>query len=246
MLYPKTAFHKLLDLAAETACVLEDFDNVMNANHRSLPHLQKAAASIALLLLRLKQWEKLHGCILPDGPPKAFSGPLLIPEVSQSTDKSLDRHWYPGKYPDRSDVQFLLLQQVRLMLPFWALVVSLHTCILEMQAFPLVVPTSVSTDPGSEVTKEFYQDIRMAMTTHDAAVSSERIGVWFNFAVQDAWQSFGPVFGIFSLKAAILWYQVYQKRRLPDLELDRAEELEKCQRLLREFIIYGSPRTKGR
>lgn len=93
--------------------------------------------------------------------------------------------------------------------------------------------------------QEIERDLRASISTDLATECADNIVEWFEFAAQDVWNSFGPAFGVFSLKTAITWYSIYQElpKGCTSLQADLSVQLERAQNMLLRLVNYGSPPT---
>jgi hypothetical protein len=90
--------------------------------------------------------------------------------------------------------------------------------------------------------KMYWNECSHPISLHGLEFEAEslayKVALWADFCCQNAWQSFGPAIGIFSVKVAMQWYEVRSKTRLPDAsEVLAQQQLQKCRTLL-EHLTY--------
>jgi hypothetical protein len=211
----KNSFHQFLDLAGEAPGLLEEVDNLAAGNTRAecVPsgHYDVALRTLDLIN-RMKSWEMVKSPRLPQGPPHVFSssGTSMIP-----TDKLQPRaHRYPSRNPRATAADFDGLQAARLMLFYWAVRLTLHTSIHNNSYFSASSP---GIDPEIENSNAAFISTPTNSLAIEADSLADKITLWADFCCQNAWQSFGPAIGIFSVKVAIDWYQARQRKSLQEL-----------------------------
>ena len=222
----KNSYHQFLDLAAEVPGILEQIDSLTAGDSLAQcehTFLERLARQIVNLILKLKEWEDLNSPRLAQGPPHTFSSSGTS---MNSTDCLQPRaHRYPSRRSPATSTHFDELQSARLMLFNWAVTLTLYVNIYDK--FPV--------SPYSE--NMYWNEISHAMSVHSLEFEAEslayKITVWADFCCQNAWQSFGPAIGIFSVKAAMQWYEVRLRTCLPDASQVLAQQqLQKCRTLL--------------
>lgn len=227
----KNSYHQFLDLAAEVPNILEQIDSLAagdNLGQYEHPSIERLARQTLDLIHRMKEWEKLNSPRLAQGPPHTFSSSGTS---MNSTDRLQPRaHRYPSRRTAATGTHFDELQSARLMLFNWAVTLTLYISLYDK--FPV--------SPYLE--NIFFNESPHPISVHGLEFEAEslayKVTTWADFCCQNAWQSFGPAIGIFSVKAAMQWYEVRLKTCLPDAsELLAQEQLQKCRTLL-EHLTY--------
>lgn len=226
----KNSYHQFLDLAAEVPGILEQIDCLTTGNSLAqYEHTfrERLARQTLNLIHRLKVWENLNSPRLAQGPPHTFSSSGTS---MNSTEHLQPRaHRYPSRRSPATSTHFDELQSARLMLFNWAVTLTLYINIYDK--------FSVSPYPNM-----CCNEISHPMSVHNLEFEAEslayKVTVWADFCCQNAWQSFGPAIGIFSVKAAMQWYEVRLRTCLPDASQVLAQQqLQKCRTLL-DHLTY--------
>jgi hypothetical protein len=227
----KNSYHQFLDLAAEVPSILEQIDSLAGGDkpgqyeHTFLERLGRQTLD---LIHRIKEWEELSSPRLAQGPPHIFS---TSGTSMNSTDCLQPRaHRYPSRRTPATGTPFDELQSARLMLFNWAVTLTLYISLYDK------LPVS----PYLE--NMFWNESSHPISLHALEFEAEslayKVTLWADFCCQNAWQSFGPAIGIFSVKAAMQWYEVRLKTCLPDTsEVLAQQQLQKCHTLL-EHLTY--------
>lgn len=227
----KNSYHQFLDLAAEVPGILEQIDSVSAGDSLAkYEHmfLERLARQTLNLIHRMKEWEKLNSPRLAQGPPHTFSSSGTS---MNSTDCLQPRaHRYPSRRSPTTNTHFDELQSARLMLFNWAVTLTLYINLYDK--FPVL--------PYLE--NLYWNERPQSISLHSLELEAEslanKVTLWADFCCQNAWQSFGPAIGIFSVKAAIQWYEVRLKTCLPIASQVLAQQqLQKC-RMLLEHLTY--------
>lgn len=246
---PKNCFHRFLDLAAEASGLLEMADNLpstsLSGSCKTIKDAQhRLVIRISNLIQRLKTWEGCSDIHLPHEPS------YLIPGWGESmvaSDQPRARiHRYPSKYPLSLGTAFDTLQSARLMLFYWSTVLTLYNTLYG----PLSI-SEYSSRGNRDVTLNHVDEEEQTFVLYDYIHFSElqvdrvadNISIWADFCSQSAWQSFGPAIAIFSLKAAIRWYQFRQTQfslRSSTSAYRSQQHLQKCLDLLARLTFCDS------
>lgn len=247
-LHPKTPFHQLLDLATEAAALLGDHDRyaVSRAAGACTDYeIRNLLIKTALSLTHLRRWHARFNTRLPDKSFRATetANDTILPTALMK--RSANCHWYPGRQYPRTRFSFELIQQARLMLFYWAVVLTLQSEVFGSHSLRSKLHEAHELFDAADCHQEIEGDIRASISIDVATECADNIVKWFEFAAQDVWNSFGPAFGVFSLKAAITWYSIYRElpRSRSSLQADRSEELERAQSMLLKLVNCGSPPT---
>lgn len=227
----KSSYHKFLDLAAEVPSILEQIDSLSagdSLEQYEQASLERLARQTLGLIHRMKEWETLNSPRLTHGPPHTFSSSGTS---MNSTDCLQPRaHRYPSRRIPATGTGFDELQFARLMLFNWAVMLTLYISLYDKTpASPYLenIHWNESSHPISLHGLEF-----------EAESLAYKVTLWADFCCQNAWQSFGPAIGIFSVKAAMQWYEARLKMCLSDpLQLLAQEQLQRCRTLL-EHLTY--------
>ncbi|EEA19130.1 ccr4 associated factor [Talaromyces marneffei ATCC 18224] len=228
----KNSYHQFLDLAAEVPSILEQIDRLSAGNSlgqcEQTP-LERLARQTLDLIHRMKEWEEFNSLRLAQGPPHTFSSSGTS---MNSTDRLQPRvHRYPSRHTPGPGTDFDELQSARLMLFNWAVTLTLYISLYDK------VP--VRPYLGNMYWNESSHPISIRGLEFEAEALAYRVTLWADFCCQNAWQSFGPAIGIFSVKAAIQWYEARLKTGLPGTSQVLAQEqLQKCRTLL-EHLTYS-------
>ncbi|EED12247.1 conserved hypothetical protein [Talaromyces stipitatus ATCC 10500] len=240
---PKNSYHKFLDLAAEVPDLLEQIDSISTGDsleqHGNLSP-ERLLRRILNIIHRMKEWERFSGPHLALGPPHRLSSSGTSMTL---TDRLQPRaHRYPTRNTCVNGTDFDKLQSARLMLFHWAVMLTLYTSLYgNSHLFRF-----------SEY--ENNNENSHLLSMHDLEFAAEnlayKVALWADFCCQNAWQSFGPAIGIFSVKAAMKWYEVRLRAYSSGISHSLAQQqLQKCQTLLahltycdrnREFTIPAS------
>lgn len=227
----KNSYHQFLDLAAEVPSILEQIDRLTTGDSLTQyehTFLETLIQQTLDLIHRMKEWESLNSPRLAQGPPHIFSS---CGTSMNNTDWLQPRaHRYPSRLTPATGIHFDELQSARLMLFNWAVMLTLYISLYDK--FPV--------SPYLE--KMYWNDKSHPISLHSLKFEAEclayKITLWADFCCQNAWQSFGPAIGIFSVKAAMQWYEVRLKERLPAAsESLPQQQLQKCRTLL-EHLTY--------
>lgn len=236
---PKTALHKLTDIAVEAASLLETSNDLEKAACATTS-AQALLAAIALLILRLRQWHATSGLDIPARPP------MMVPASSsmKPINLSLQPHWYPSKFHD-GVAKITMLQQARGMLFYWALELCLLNCVFSNANIFEQYHRVIRKLSDAKLSKATRDDICSSISAQNALSCADNITSWFKFAAQNTWQSFGPAFGVLTLQTAIDWYvfcsSPKNRRRLGGLGSNISESLSDCRLMLDNLVRLGSP-----
>lgn len=251
---PKNSFHQFLDLASEVPSLLEQADALpwTGADDRStsLEESRRLLLQFANLIRRLKDWENRSGIHLPLGPEYLAPHWGASSMVSETGQPPVRTHRYPSKNPQSLGTAFDALQSARLMLFYWATTLTLYTTVYDSP--PLFeylcrqADTSFYPDYAGSNSQNFADGDTGVMSQMEASDLADKISVWVDFCSQNAWQSFGPAIAIFSLKAAIHWYQLSQSMALSSSSLFNLPLLHKCTDLLGQLTFCDSKGCEDR
>jgi hypothetical protein len=234
---PKSSFHQFLDLAAESPCLLELADSLPSANLSVLCTTvqntrQRLLNSLAELVQRLKRWDDISRIYLPHEP--SYLTPAWGESMVPSDQPRARTHRYPSKYPLSLGTAFEILQSARLKLFYWSTVLTLCTTVYGI--FTIQDDSSRENkelslyriDDEDTLALDDYFPLSLLQVDHVA----DNISIWADFCSQSAWQSFGPAIAIFSLKAAIRWYEFRQTQ----FSLSSSTSASRSQRHLLECL----------
>lgn len=213
-LYPKNAFHQYLDLAAEVPALLERADSFLQPWVRSSPqdHLRYLYDCVSMLA-RLQAWADKSNVRMPSDP--SVLSPSVATLGSDSTvvkphhvqqNKSWHhgtsrenryQHCYPSKTPQDLGTSFDILQRSRLKYTSWGVQLVLYLSVYE----------------NSRLRKCFEESVRadgslMGLSRRNATEIARSAAMWAEFCTQNAWQSFGPVFGVFIIENIVKWFEI--------------------------------------
>lgn len=247
-LHPKNPLHQLLDLVTEVVALLEASD-IQHAGwsvgRYGEPSPENLLVSIALMVSRLRRWYACSETRLAEGPlaptENKDGAQTLIP-----SEKSNNCHWYPARQPPEGAVSFDCLQQARLMLFYWALVLELEIEVFRSHILRTQLFQAHKIRDATHSARSAESDIQAAISIDLAIECADNIIRWFEFAAQNVWNSFGPAFGVFALKTAISWYKIYQSlpRSRASAQADRSDHLQQGQNMLLRLINVGSPPSR--